>query len=199
MSRKKQGRYRREVFQIKSESPRVWRLKDQGNSIVLYDDNLLNELGININTAKRFKDHRCQRRFHSIHSRNLKILIKKYLDALGLEIRIESKDENDFLKVISSNKIGAIPILSLKNHKPMCGIYVEPNLSWEGFGDVCSLIGWPLVPTIIDEDEKVPGGNKSVPPWLLAGPIIRSFYKALERPGRNYTKREEALSLVKVA
>jgi len=197
MSRKKQGRYRREVFQIKSESPRVWRLKDQGNSIVLYDDNLLNELGININTAKRFKDHRCQRRFHSIHSRNLKILIKKYLDALGLEIRIESKDENDFLKVISSNKIGAIPILSLKNHKPMCGIYVEPNLSWEGFGDVCSLIGWPLVPTIIDEDEKVPGGNKSVPPWLLAGPIIRSFYKALERPGRNYTKREEALSLVK--
>jgi len=79
----------------------------------------------------------------------------------------------------------------------MCGIYVEPNLSWEGFGDVCSLIGWPLVPTIIDEDEKVPGGNKSVPPWLLAGPIIRSFYKALERPGRNYTKREEALSLVK--
>ncbi len=93
--------------------------------------------------------------------------------------------------------IGAIPILSLKNNEVICGIYVEPNLSWSGFGEICDLIGWPLVPTIIDETEKVPGGNKSIPAWLLAGPIIRSFYIALKRPGKNYVNREEELSLVK--
>lgn len=178
------GLYRYTRIERKHESSRVWRLRDQANSVVLKDRYLLDKLGIDLRDGgASFKD------FLNLN--------KKYLDALGLTISLTSKDGRGYLKVTSSNMIGAIPILSLKNNDVVCGIYVEPNLSWSGFGDVCDLIGWPLVPTIIDETEKVPGGNKSIPPWLLAGPIIRSFHSALKRPGKNYVNRKEELSLVK--
>lgn len=184
MARRRRSKYKYTRVERKYESSRVWRLKDQGNSIVLDDKYLLDKLGIDLRDG-------------SASFREFLNLNKKSLDALGLTVSLTSKDGRGYLKVMSSNMIGAVPILSLKNNEVVCGIYIEPNLSWNGFGEICDLIGWPLVPDIVQETKKVPGGNKSIPAWLLAGPIIRSFHAALKRPGKSYVDRKEELSLVK--
>lgn len=187
---RKRSKYKYVKVDRKHESSIVWRLRDQGNGIILDNESLLKDLGLNLSnreptsiSLKAFQE--------------FKTLNKKYLDALGLSISSTSKNGSDFLKITSSNMIGAVPILSLKNSEVVCGIYVEPNLSWNGFGEICELIGWPLIPTVMQETKKVPGGNKSIPTWLLAGPIIRSFHAALKRLGKNYVDRTEELSLVK--
>lgn len=190
MARRKRSKYKYTRLERKHGSSRVWRLKDQGNSIVLHDKDLLNDLGIS--TSNRAPDSLSLEAL-----REFKKLNRNYLNSLGLTISYTSKNGKDFLRVTSSNMIGAIPLLSLKNNEVICGIYVEPNLSWNGFGVICDLIGWPLIPNVMQETKKVPGGNKSIPTWLLAGPIIRSFHTALMRPGKNYVDREEELSLVK--
>lgn len=185
MARKiKRKKFKYQSAGRKYKGSRVWRLKDQENSTILEERYLLDKLGIDLRDGGAT--------FHEFLGLN-----KKGFDSLGLKISLISRDNKGYLKVTSSNIIGAIPLLSLKNNDAVSGIYVEPNFSWSGFGEICDLIGWSLVPSIIEGIKLVPGGNKSIPSWLLAGPIIKSFFNALKRPGRNYITREEELSLIR--
>ncbi len=48
MTRKKRSKYRYTLVERKHESSRVWRLRDQANSIVLIDKYLLDNFGIDL-------------------------------------------------------------------------------------------------------------------------------------------------------
>lgn len=168
-------------FKKEKRYSRVWILKDQGGRVVLEDKDLLINLGINAKDG-------------GISFQDFLALNKVYREILGVAFDVVCQSGNFYLRVTSSNKVGAIPLISLKTCDSVGGLYVEPHVGWEGLGNICSLMGWMLSPQLVIPERRVPGGNESVPSWLLAGPIIKNFYLALKRPTKGYIIQKDELS-----
>jgi hypothetical protein len=80
MARRRRSKYNHYIrVERKYGSSRVWRLKDQGNSIILDDKYLLDKLGIDLRDG-------------GSSFREFLNLNKKCLDALGVTVSLTSKD-----------------------------------------------------------------------------------------------------------
>lgn len=89
-------------------------------------------------------------------------------------------------------RTGAIPLRSGQTGKPVAGFVIEPRFGWSGVGRVLHETGWAAAPNLLSFP-LVPGSGREVPPWVLAGPVLRRLDALLRslRPG--YREREELL------
>lgn len=87
-------------------------------------------------------------------------------------------------------RIGAIPILSPATRKVAAGLLIEPRFRWAALGAVFQAIGFSVEPGL-GGAMPVPGSAREVPPWVLAGPVIKRIAALLLHRRRGYVECEE--------
>ena len=113
-----------------------------------------------------------------------------------LDVRTETHfDGNDLLlRLISGNRIGAIPLFSPTRGTPDYGLVVQPRFPWRGIGPMLADMGWRVAPTPL----KLPllrRSERRVPPWVLSSMILMRLQALLE----SLTRRFESTSTIRTA
>lgn len=90
-------------------------------------------------------------------------------------------------------RTGAVPLHSGQTNKVVGGLVIKPRFGWAGVGRVLAETGWPALPTF-HELPAVPGSGREIPPWVLAGPVLKRLGAMLEESRRGYTEREDVLT-----
>jgi len=88
---------------------------------------------------------------------------------------------------------GAVPLRSCVNGKVAGGLLVKPRFGWSGVGHVLQETGWHASPQL-PEMPMVPGSARSVPPWVLAGPVLSRLEGLLKTLSPGYRHIEETTS-----
>ena len=112
------------------------------------------------------------------------------LNALNLESRIVSGRDGVRLELQPGLRAGAIPLRSAVTGQVAGGIVISPRFGWTGVGQVLSATGWGSGPEFLSLP-LVPGSGREVPPWVLAGPVLRRIKDLLENLRPGYIERDE--------
>ncbi len=106
------------------------------------------------------------------------------LQALSLEPRVVAGRDGVRLELNPGQRAGAVPLLSAVTGLVAGGVVVTPRFGWAGIGRVLSATGWGSGPEFLSLP-LVPGSGREVPPWVIAGPILRRLAELLAhlRPG----------------
>jgi hypothetical protein len=111
-----------------------------------------------------------------------------------LEVRGEVAYEGEVvLRLHPGARIGAVPLVSPATRKVAAGLLVQPRFRWTHLGDVVGAIGFAVEPRV-GGSALVPGSAREVPPWLLAGPVLRRLEALLRHRRRTFTERRETRS-----
>lgn len=115
------------------------------------------------------------------------------LDGLGVVPRIVAGRDGIRLELQPGLRAGAIPLRSAVTGQVAGGLVIAPRFGWSGVGRVLSATGWGSGPEFLNLP-MVPGSGREVPPWVLAGPVLRRLADLLAslRPG--YRERIETRS-----
>jgi hypothetical protein len=105
---------------------------------------------------------------------------------------VRSSDAGIQLLLGPGGRAGAIPLRSAQTGHVAGGFLVEPRFGWAGVGRVLVSTGWAAAPEVLDFP-LVPGSGREVPPWVLAGPVLKRLDDLLRalRPG--YRTEEQML------
>ncbi len=115
------------------------------------------------------------------------------LNALGLEPRIVSGRDGVRLELQPGLRAGAVPLRSVVTGQVAGGIVISPRFGWSGVGQVLSATGWGSGPEFLSLP-LVPGSGREVPPWVLAGPVLRRLKDLLSHLKPGYIERDEVRS-----
>lgn len=115
-----------------------------------------------------------------------------------LDVQIESHyDGNDLLlRLISGNRVGAIPLFSPTRGTPDYGLVVQPRFPWRGIGPMLADMGWRVAPTPL----KLPllrRSERRVPPWVLSSMILVRLQALLDSLTRRFERTSAVLSAPK--
>lgn len=106
---------------------------------------------------------------------------------LRYEIRVDPMPR---VMLTPGPRIGAIPLLNPASQKVAAGLLIEPRFRWPALGAVFNEIGFSVEPSL-GGAQLVPGSAREVPPWMLAGPVIRRIAALLQHPRRGFVERTE--------
>lgn len=111
-------------------------------------------------------------------------------ESLGIRpsLRADSEQVNLYLK--PGRVVGAVPLRSPASRQIAGGLVIRPRFGWSGIGPVLNEIGWTASPHLLDMP-LVPGAANEVPPWVLAGPILKRFRCLLNELARGFRLNEE--------
>ena len=112
------------------------------------------------------------------------------LQLLGTEPRIVAGRDGVRLEVQPGLKAGAIPLRSAVTGLVAGGLVIGPRFGWPGVGHVLNSTGWGSGPEFL-KLPLVPGSGREVPPWVLAGPVLRRISDLLANLRRGYRVRTE--------
>lgn len=115
------------------------------------------------------------------------------LRALSLEPRIVSGRDGIRLELQPGLRAGAIPLRSAVTGQVAGGVVINPRFGWPGVGQVLSATGWGSGPEFLSLP-LVPGSGREVPPWVLAGPVLRRLKELLAHLRPGYVERNEVRS-----
>lgn len=115
------------------------------------------------------------------------------LNALNLQPHVVAGRDGVRLEVIPGNRAGAIPLRSVVTGQVAGGVIVSPRFGWPGVGRVLSATGWGSGPEFLNLP-LVPGSGREVPPWVLAGPVLRRLAELLANLRPGYRDRCEVRS-----
>lgn len=115
------------------------------------------------------------------------------LHALNLEPRIVSGRDGIRLEFQPGLRAGAIPLRSAVTGQVAGGVVISPRFGWPGVGQVLSATGWGSGPEFLNLP-LVPGSGREVPPWVLAGPVLRRLADLLAHLRLGYAERNEVRS-----
>lgn len=76
------------------------------------------------------------------------------------------------LELRPGGRIGAMPLLAPSTRRVAAGLLVRPRFRWSALGEVLSAVGFSVLPQF-GGSALVPGSAREVPPWLIAGPVLR--------------------------
>lgn len=108
-----------------------------------------------------------------------------------LEIRHEVAHEGELvIRMHPGSRIGAVPLLSPSTRKAAAGLLVQPRFAWAELGEVVGRIGFAVEPNV-GGASLVPGSAREVPPWLLAGPVLRRLEALLRHRRRVFAEQTE--------
>ncbi len=113
-----------------------------------------------------------------------------------LDVRTETYfDGNDLLlRLISGDRVGAIPLFSPTRGTPDYGLVVQPRFPWRGIGPMLADMGWRIAPTPL----KLPllrRSERRVPPWVLSSMILVRLQALLD----SLTRRFESTTAIRTA
>lgn len=111
------------------------------------------------------------------------------LQRLGLSVEVRSAG-GIHVQVRPSRKIGAVPIVAPATRRVVAGILISPRFRWSALGDVMSAIGFSVAPTV-GGGQLVPGSALDVPPWLIAGPVLRRIEDLMSHGRSIFVERTE--------
>jgi hypothetical protein len=115
------------------------------------------------------------------------------LQALGLEPRIVAGRDGVRLELHPGLRAGAIPLHSAVTGQVAGGVFISPRFGWPSVGRVLSATGWGSGPEFLNLP-LVPGSGREVPPWVLAGPVLRRLADLLAHLRPGYRERCEVRS-----
>jgi hypothetical protein len=115
------------------------------------------------------------------------------IQALGLEHRIIAGRDGVRLELQPGLRAGAIPLRSAVTGQVAGGVVISPRFGWPGVGQVLSATGWGSGPEFLNLP-LVPGSGREVPPWVLAGPVLRRLADLLAHLRPGYRERNEVRS-----
>lgn len=115
------------------------------------------------------------------------------LNALDLEPRIVSGRDGVRLELQPGLRAGAVPLRSVVTGQIAGGIVINPRFGWPGVGQVLSDTGWGSGPEFLSLP-LVPGSGREVPPWVLAGPVLRRLKDLLLHLKPGYIECDEVRS-----
>jgi hypothetical protein len=107
------------------------------------------------------------------------------LDALDVQLRLESNLSGSRLYCIPGGRAGAVPLRSPITGDVAAGLLIKPRFGWSGVGEILQETGWHAAPDIL-EMPVVPGSASEVPPWVLAGPVLARLADLLRDLKRGY-------------
>lgn len=114
------------------------------------------------------------------------------LRKLDVSPTIRSAEHGVQIELLPGAHAGAIPLRSAQSGRVAGGLLVEPRFGWAGVGRVLVTTGWAGAPEILDYP-LVPGSGREVPPWVLAGPVLKRLDELLRSLRRGYRVRDEVL------
>ena len=76
------------------------------------------------------------------------------------------------LKLTPGGTVGAVPLFAPDTRKTSGGLVIKPRFGWSGIGRILHRIGWGATPDLLPFP-LVPGSAREVPPWVIAGPVLR--------------------------
>ncbi len=88
---------------------------------------------------------------------------------------------------------GAVPLRSCVNGQVAGGLLIKPRFGWSGVGQILQETGWHAAPEF-PEMPMVPGSARSVPPWVLAGPVLSRLELLLRLLSPGYRQIVETTS-----
>lgn len=97
------------------------------------------------------------------------------------------------LNVISSHKVGALPLLSPLTGRPELGLIITPRFSWAGLGPLMHEMNWRVLPTPL-RLPMLPRSERQIPPWVLATTVLFRIRAMLERLERRFEMSDAELS-----
>jgi hypothetical protein len=107
------------------------------------------------------------------------------LDALDVQLRLESHLSGSRLHVVPGGRAGAIPLRSPITGQVAAGLLIRPRFGWSGVGQILQETGWHAAPNVL-EMPVVPGSASEVPAWVLAGPVLARLADLLRDLKRGY-------------
>lgn len=114
----------------------------------------------------------------------------KYFRSLNIEANL-SFDRTDPVIILHPNGvIGAVPLISADQFKPIGSLIVEPRFGWNEYGSLLNSIGWVAAPQLLDFS-LVPGSAKDIPPWVIAGPLVYRISHLLKEINRGFEATKE--------
>jgi hypothetical protein len=96
------------------------------------------------------------------------------------------------LKLSTSTRIGAVPLLSPMSGRPDFGLIVEPRFSWSSAGEMLAGTGFRVVPDLLPLPE-LPQSDRRVPPWVLSSVVLTRLMALLDSLNRRFVTRDEDL------
>lgn len=112
------------------------------------------------------------------------------LQALSLEPRVVAGRDGIRLELHPGQRAGAIPLQSPMTGQVAGGVVISPRFGWAGVGRVLSATGWGSGPEFLNLP-LVPGSGREVPPWVLAGPVLKRLADLLDNLRPGYRERIE--------
>jgi hypothetical protein len=107
------------------------------------------------------------------------------LDALDVQLRLDSNLTGSRLHVLPGGRAGAVPLRSPITGEVAAGLLIKPRFGWSGVGQILQETGWHAAPDVL-EMPVVPGSASEVPPWVLAGPVLSRLADLLRDLKRGY-------------
>jgi len=114
------------------------------------------------------------------------------LSKLDVQPSLRASDEGLQIRLKPGGRAGAIPLRSAQSERVIGGFVVKPRFGWSGVGNVLSTTGWAAAPELM-EMPLVPGSGREVPPWVIAGPVLKRLRDLLASMRRGYQEAEEVL------
>ncbi|MCE5231048.1 McrC family protein [bacterium] len=94
------------------------------------------------------------------------------------------------LRLKPGGVVGAVPLYAPDTRKIAGGVVIRPRFGWDDIGPLLHHIGWSASPRILNLP-LVPGSAREVPPWVLAGPVLRRLSKLIREVRCGFRLHEE--------
>ncbi len=94
------------------------------------------------------------------------------LQALDVQTDFFPEKGEIALRLTAGGTIGAVPLFAPDTRRTSGGLVVKPRFGWSGIGRILHRIGWSAAPDLLPFP-LVPGSAREVPPWVIAGPVLR--------------------------
>lgn len=114
------------------------------------------------------------------------------LGSLGVSSSVSYDGSNVAVIFRSSNKVGAVPLISPTSGRIDFGLVINPRFGWTGIGPMMAQTGWRIVPSIL-KLPLLPRSARSIPAWVISAVILLRVQELLKQLSRRFELVEEEL------
>jgi hypothetical protein len=112
------------------------------------------------------------------------------LEALDVRAELVAGRTEVGVRLRPGGTVGAVPLRAPDTQRVAGVVVVRPRFGWGGIGPLLHAVGWAASPRVL-EQPLVPGSAREVPPWVLAGPLLRRLGQLLREVRRGFRMCEE--------
>lgn len=107
------------------------------------------------------------------------------LMSFGVTGELEYDGIESRIRFTTGTTVGAIPLLSPSTGQHDFGLIIQPRLEWLGIGEMLGVMGWKIIPDILDLP-LLPRSARNVPPWLISAIVLQRIQALLNQLQRRF-------------